>query len=142
MLYYLNIGTNLGNREQNLQRAIDAVQERFVKCLESDVVESEPWGFASDNAFLNVGVAVESDIEPLEMLQWIHRTERQLGSAAHRDAQGHYQDRLVDIDIMAIDDENGQPITIDTDVLTVPHRHLSDRPFFMQPYLQLKSKTF
>ena len=68
----------------------------------------------------------------MEMLDRIHDIERRLGSASHRDAQGGYIDRLVDIDIVAIDD-----LVIDTPVLQVPHPHLPERDFFLRPMMQL-----
>ena len=138
MKYYLNIGTNLGDRSKNLQRAIKALTGDTTDWVVSPVVESEPWGFESENRFLNIGLALDSDLEPLAMLDHIHDIERQLGSAAHRDAQGGYVDRLVDIDIMAIDDEQGHPVTIDLPTLQVPHPHLYDREFFLKPYQYLR----
>ncbi len=138
MKYYLNIGTNLGDRRENLRRAIEALTGGTTSWVVSPVVESEPWGFESENRFLNIGLALDSDLEPLAMLDRIHDIERQLGSAAHRDAQGGYVDRLVDIDIMAIDDAQGHPMTIDLPTLQVPHPHLHDREFFLKPYQWLQ----
>ena len=101
-------------------------------CRLSSVIESEPWGFSSDNKFLNVGVAFDDDREPMVMLRDIHRIERQLGSASHRDAQGNYVDRLVDIDIVAIDER-----VIDLPDLQVPHPRLPQREFFLRPLAEL-----
>ena len=66
--YYLNIGTNLGDREQNLESAIKALSDGAERVKESEVVKSKPWGFESPNEFLNVGVALDSTIEPFDML--------------------------------------------------------------------------
>ena len=132
MRYYLNIGTSLGDRHDNLRRAIQLLTGGTGQCTVSPVVESEPWGFDSNNRFLNVGIAMASDLEPLAMLDRIHDIERQMGSASHRDAQGGYVDRLVDIDIMAIDD-----LVIDLPSLQVPHRHLTSRDFFLRPMAEL-----
>ena len=68
----------------------------------------------------------------MEMLDRIHDIERRLGSASHRDADGGYIDRLVDIDFVAIDD-----MVIDTPTLQVPHAHLHERDFFLIPMMQL-----
>ncbi len=138
MHYYLNIGTNLGDRRQNLRRAIAMLSAGNGGCMVSHVVESEPWGFESANAFLNVGVAISTTLPPLEVLQWLHDIERRMGSGSHRNADGTYADRLVDIDIMAIDDDNGEPVSIQLPMLQVPHRHLYDREFFLKPYRELK----
>ena len=132
MDYYLNIGSNTGNRRDNLYRAVAFLVAGTSGGAASSIVESEPWGFESDNRFLNLGVKLSSDIEPQQMLERIHDIERRLGSAAHRDADGGYIDRLVDIDIVAIDD-----MVIDTPTLQVPHPHLPERDFFLRPMMQL-----
>lgn len=132
MDYYLNIGSNTGNRRDNLYRAVAFLVAGTSGGAVSSIVESEPWGFESENRFLNLGVKLSSDIEPQQMLERIHDIERRLGSAAHRNADGGYIDRLVDIDIVAIDDQ-----IIDTPTLQVPHPHLPERDFFLRPMMQL-----
>ena len=132
MDYYLNIGSNIGDRRDNLYRAVVALAAGTSGCALSRIVESEPWGFESDNRFMNVGVRLSSNMEPHDMLENIHDIERRLGSASHRDCEGHYIDRLVDIDIMAIDD-----LVIDTPELQVPHAHLHERDFFLRPMMEL-----
>ena len=132
MIYYLNIGSNMGDRRDNLYRAVVALAAGTSGCAVSSIVESEPWGFESENRFMNVGVSLVSDMTPHEMLDRIHDIEHRLGSASHRDEQGGYIDRLVDIDIVAIDD-----LVIDTPTLKVPHPHLPDRDFFLLPMKQL-----
>ena len=132
MNYYLNIGSNMGERRDNLYRAVAYLAAGTSGCAVSSIIESEPWGFESDNGFLNLGVSLASDMEPQQMLDRIHDIERKLGSASHRDEHGNYIDRLVDIDIMAIDD-----LVIDTPTLQVPHPHLPERDFFLIPLQQL-----
>ena len=132
MDYYLNIGSNIGDRRDNLYRAVAFLAAGTNGAAVSSIVESEPWGFESENRFLNLGVKLSCDIEPQQMLDRIHDIERRLGSASHRDADGGYIDRLVDIDIVAIDD-----MVIDTPTLKVPHAHLHERDFFLKPMIQL-----
>ena len=132
MDYYLNIGSNMGDRRDNLYRAVVALTAGTSGSVTSHVVESEPWGFDSDNRFMNIGLWLASDLEPHQMLDRIHDIEHRLGSAAHRDAQGDYIDRLVDIDIVAIDD-----MVIDSPTLQVPHPHLAERDFFLRPMMEL-----
>jgi len=133
MNYYLNIGTNIGERRDNLYRAVVALMAGCgAPCVTSGIVESEPWGFESDNRFLNIGMWMPCDKNPHEMLDLIHVIEKQLGSASHRDEHGGYVDRLVDIDIMAIDD-----LIIDSPALQVPHPHMPERAFFLQPMKEL-----
>ena len=132
MKYYLNIGTNMGELRDNLYRAVVALAASTGSCAVSSVVESEPWGFESEHRFLNIGVSLDSPMPPMQMLERIHEIERHLGSAAHRDSEGRYIDRLVDIDIVAIDD-----LVIDTPTLQVPHPHLAERDFFLKPMVEL-----
>ena len=132
MIYYLNIGSNMGDRRDNLYRAVVAIAAGTSGCAVSSIVESEPWGFESKSRFMNLGVRLDSTLSPHEMLDRIHAIEHRLGSASHRDADGGYIDRLVDIDIVAIDD-----LVIDTPALQVPHRHLAEREFFLRPMMEL-----
>ena len=122
----------MGDRRDNLYRAVVALAAGTGGCAVSSIVESEPWGFESEHGFLNLGVSLISSMEPQQMLDRIHEIERRLGSSSHRDRQGNYIDRLVDIDIMAVDD-----MVIDTPTLQVPHPHLPDRDFFLLPMKQL-----
>ncbi len=132
MEYYLNIGSNMGDRRDNLYRAVVALVAGMDNCAVSSMVESEPWGFESENRFMNLGMRLSSDLEPQAMLDRIHEIEHYLGSASHRDEHGGYIDRLVDIDIVAIDD-----MVINTATLQVPHPHLPERDFFLKPMIQL-----
>ena len=134
MIYYLNIGSNLEDREGNLWAAdLRLSLDLGLVTSRSSIVESKPWGFESDNGFLNMGIAVESSYSPIEALNIIHDIEFELNQGhSHRDAEGNYVDRLVDIDIMAIDD-----LVIDLPSLQVPHRHLPRRDFFLKPMAEL-----
>lgn len=132
MNYYLNIGSNMGNRLMNLSRAVSAIEKEFGWFELSHHIESEPWGFKSPNKFLNIGMLIISEREPLDVLHTLHRIEKSISPKAHRNPDGSYRDRLIDIDIMAVDD-----IVMQTPELTVPHPHLQDRPFFMDAYREL-----
>lgn len=131
--YYFNIGTNLGDRQENIRQAVLRLETAIGSHAEvSDTVESEAWGFDSNNTFLNVGVKIDSDIAPLDMLHLIQRIEREMGSLSHRNDDGSYRDRLIDIDIIAIDE-----LVIDTPELTVPHPRMHLRDFVTRPMSQL-----
>ena len=133
MIYYLNIGTNLGDRHANIAAAVAALEQRTRASVRiSDAVETPAWGFSSPNDFLNVGVSLKSHIRPLDMLTLLKEIERTMGSSIHRDAAGNYADRIIDIDIVAIDE-----MVVDEPTLQVPHRHLAQREFFLRPMAQL-----
>jgi 2-amino-4-hydroxy-6-hydroxymethyldihydropteridine diphosphokinase len=134
MVYYINIGSNLGNRLMNLTRAVSAIEKRFGWFELSHHIESEPWGFNSKNKFLNVGMAFISDLQPLEVLHILQEVEASINPSSHRNADGSYKDRVIDIDIMAVDG-----VEMSTPELTLPHPHLEGRPFFLEPYNELKN---
>lgn len=128
----INIGSNLGNRRLNLSRAIRAVGAEFGDFEMSHVVESAPWGYDSTNSFLNVGMAFHTDLPPCEVLSRLQGIEQAISPESHRTASGGYADRVIDIDIVAIDRE-----IIDGDTLKVPHPHLAERRFFLEPLAEL-----
>ena len=128
----VNIGSNVGQRRLNLSRAMRAIGEEFGPFELSHVVESKPWGFDSTNPFLNVGMAFNSDLPPIEILHRLQDIEKLLAPSPHRDEDGNYIDRQLDIDIVAIDRE-----VIDTAELKVPHPHLAERDFFLVPLEEL-----
>lgn len=129
----------MGNREGFLLKAVVELSAWGVCEALSHIVESEPWGFVSANGFLNMGVLLRSDLAPEALLDRLHAIERQLGSTSHRDSRGGYADRNVDIDIMAAENETGEGVKIDSELLTLPHPHLHDRKFFIDPYKELKA---
>lgn len=132
MTVYLNIGTNVGNREQNLRDAM-AMLRNNPGFRSSAIVESEPWGYESPNKFLNVGVAFEENaLKPEQILSLLHQIEQKTSMASHRTQDGNYADRIVDVDIVAIDD-----LVMDTPRLTLPHPHLAKREFFLVPMKEL-----
>ena len=132
MHYFLNIGSNLGNRKLNLSRALRALEDKYGYFEVSKILESEPWGFESENKFANIAVMIVSDRTPKEILDDIHEIEERLNPTPHRDCNGGYVDRVLDIDIMAADE-----IVMDTPELKLPHPHLSERNFFLEPFAQL-----
>ena len=134
MVYHLNIGSNLGDKRAVIMRAVAALSTEAGECAVSQFYESEPWGFESENAFVNVAVRLESDIAPLDMLHLCQDIERRLGCDAHRDSTGAYVDRIIDIDIILIDD-----LVINTPELTVPHPRMRERDFVMVPLQQILS---
>lgn len=131
-IVYLNIGSNLGDKLSLIKRAIDEIGNIFGYYCISEFVESEPWGFDSTNSFLNVGVCFKSFLEPEEVLDRLQKIERSISEVNHRDSEGNYADREIDIDIMAIDE-----IIYDSPRLRLPHPHLLERDFFIKPLKEL-----
>lgn len=126
--YYLNIGSNLGHRELNISRALRELEKAFGWFETSKATTSKPWGFESSHIFMNIGVHIVSDMTPLEVLQVLKDIEKRLSPAPHRNPDGTYADRILDIDIMAAGD-----LTLDTPELTLPHPRMDEREFFLRP---------
>lgn len=131
-LYLLNIGSNLGDRITNLNKALEAIRQVFGEIKTSSLVESDPWGFDSANSFFNMGVSFNSPLEPLDVLKKLQDIEKSISIFSHRDSEGNYIDREIDIDIMAIENR-----IIKTDLLKVPHICLTKRLFFLRPLAEL-----
>ena len=132
---YINLGSNLGNRREFIQRALEKISSRFGVCCISNYIESEPWGFESGNRFLNLGVSFKTEMLPEELLSALQSIEKSVSCSSHRDSVGNYIDREIDIDIMAIDD-----LSYNSERLKVPHPHLHDRDFFLIPFKELQIK--
>ncbi len=132
MKYYLNLGSNLGNRLLHLTRAMKAIGEEFGPYETSHKVESDPWGFNSTNRFVNIGLTIESDEEPENVLSKLQAIEKGISPRGHRRWDGSYNDREIDIDIMATDGE-----AYDSPALHIPHPHLAKREFFLKPLAEL-----
>lgn len=108
----------------------------------SDPVVTPPWGFESDNEFINVGMSFDTDLPPEELLDATRRIEQSISTASHRDTNGAYIDRLIDIDIIACaaTDTAGVPlrlIKITTEKLTLPHPRAHLRAFVTIPLRQI-----
>lgn len=133
MIYHLNIGSNLGNKQANLERAVGLIAQRL-SCTPavSRYIETEAWGFESDNTFLNVAVMLESEMCPQEMLSALQSVEKAISTDSHRNEDGSYRNRTIDIDIIAIDE-----MVIDTPALTVPHPRMHLRDFVLKPMCEL-----
>lgn len=129
---YLSLGTNLGDKEQNLKSAIQEITMRIGSVTaQSAFIETEPWGFESDNTFLNAAIKVETDRTPMQVLRITQKIERDLGRTS-KSVNGIYHDRLIDIDILLYDD-----LSISTPSLTIPHPRMHERDFVLIPLKQI-----
>ena len=125
---YLGLGTNLGDKEANLKAAIEEIRKRVGEIASlSAFYASEPWGFESENSFLNAVCCVISDFSPAEILSITQDIERELGRKT-KSVGGIYSDRMIDIDILLYDD-----LQIHTPELTIPHPLMWERDFVMIP---------
>ena len=130
---FLSLGSNLGDKEANIRKAISLIGERVGLVLrQSSLISTEPWGFESDNRFVNAAVLCETMLSPREVLLATQQIERELGRT-HKSVGGHYADRLIDIDILLYDD-----LRVDEPDLQIPHPLMLKRDFVMIPLREIR----
>jgi len=127
MTVYLALGTNLGDKHFHLQKARSLIAEKIGDFSAiSSIYETKPWGFESENQFLNQVVAVETNLNPLEILNLTKEIERQIG---RKEKTVHsYHDRLIDIDLILYGDT-----VLNTERLQLPHPLFHKRRFVLEP---------
>ena len=141
MLIHLNLGSNQGDRRANIARAVALIASRwpgaFVRA--GRYVESAPWGYVSSAPYINkaLAIALPRRHSPLAVLHALQAIERRIGHGQpHRNPDGTYRDRIIDIDIIAID-----RLRMHTPALTLPHPRAAIRPFVMDPLRALHAPT-
>ncbi len=142
---YLSLGTNLGDKEHNLVSAITEIGRRIGPVrAQSAFLATEPWGFESENTFLNAAIRVETELSPHALLKVTQQIERdmgrtqkstvncQLSTANCQLSTVTYHDRIIDIDILLYDD-----LHINTPKLTIPHPLMYERNFVLIPLKEI-----
>ena len=135
---FLGLGSNLGDREDTIRKAISLIGERVGLVIrQSSLIETEPWGFESDNKFLNGVILCETTLTPRQVLRATQKIERELGKlrkhSTRRTPLSIYHDRPIDIDILLYDD-----LTIDEPDLKIPHPLMHERDFVMIPLKEIQ----
>ncbi len=129
---YIALGSNMGDREQLIRRAIQLMAARVGRCVAvSSMYETAPWGFVSPNTFLNAAACLETTLEAEQILDETERIERELGRM-YKSVGGAYADRPIDIDLLALGDE-----VVENPRLTLPHPHMTERRFVMEPLCEI-----
>ena len=141
---YLGLGSNLGDREQQLRQAVRLVDERVGRVVrQSSFIQTKPWGFQSEHLFLNAAICCLTDKTPREVLQLTQQIERDLGktkahathhpsSILHLTSPIIHHDRPIDIDILLYDDWK-----VDEPDLKIPHPLMHQRDFVMIPLKEI-----
>ena len=129
---YLSLGSNMGDREGILELAIEEIGKRIGNVTKvSNKYETEPWGFISENKFLNMALEVKTELSPYEISERVHKIEDDLGRTRTNNATG-YEDRVIDIDILMIDN-----IISEEKDLTLPHPKMHLREFVIFPLSEI-----
>ncbi|MBN2322638.1 MAG: 2-amino-4-hydroxy-6-hydroxymethyldihydropteridine diphosphokinase [Spirochaetes bacterium] len=126
---FLALGSNIGDREKQILRAVSLIKERFGTVEISSLYNTTPVGYADQDDFLNMVVKTDTrDMTPLDLLEYVKKIETYLG----RKKSFRWGPREIDIDILYKDG-----IRIDTEKLTIPHREMFDRNFVLVPLAEL-----
>lgn len=131
MLLYIGLGSNIGERAENIRLAVKLISERvgkLVKC--SSLYESAPVDMKSDNMFLNAAAIFETELDAHEILAITQQIERELGREIKSD--GRHYDRTIDIDLLQYGDCN-----FETAELTLPHPLVPNRKFVLEPLVEI-----
>ena len=137
MLIYFGIGTNLGNREENLRRAIELLHERVGECIAcSSIYRSAPQGFVSENEFANIVAVCQTDYSPDNILLITQQIEREMGRTA-KSENGVYHDRIIDIDLLQAIHQS-KFITHNSPTLILPHPRMHERDFVLIPLREVE----
>jgi 2-amino-4-hydroxy-6-hydroxymethyldihydropteridine diphosphokinase len=125
---YLGLGSNVGDRIENLQLCVKRLSQRVSIYEASSVYETEPVGFTDQPSFLNAAVSAEDELGPFELLDLVKEIEADLG----RRPSFPNAPRPIDIDILLY----GQ-MAIRTAALTVPHPRMAQRAFVLVPLAEI-----
>lgn len=125
---YLGLGTNLGDRWDNLRQAVTALGELGRVVAWSRVFETRPMYVTDQPAFLNMAVHLDTGLPPRPLLSALKTLEDRMGRVVSR----RYGPRLIDLDILLYDDAR-----VDAPDLTIPHPRLAERRFALAPLADL-----
>ena len=129
---YIGLGSTLGDRSALLDEDVRLIDERVGHVVRvSSYYETEPWGFQSDNIFLNAAALVITTLSPQRCLKETQHIERQLGRV-DKSVDGAFQDRPIDIDLLMYDD-----LEVNEPDLTLPHPHIEEREFVQIPLQEI-----
>ena len=126
---YIALGSNLGDKEANLRRALELLIERGVEIVKtSTLISTEPYGVTDQPQFLNGVCEVRTSLEPLELLHTLLDIEQEMGRVRLR----HWGERNIDLDLLLYED-----VVMDTPQLKLPHPDMQNRDFVLLPLAEI-----
>ena len=126
---YIALGSNLGDKEENLRRALELLEERGVEVVKvSTFICTEPYGVTDQPQFLNAVCQVRTSLEPLALLHTLLGIEQEMGRVRLR----HWGERNIDLDLLLYED-----VVMDTPELKLPHPDMQNRDFVLLPLAEI-----
>jgi len=127
---YLSLGSNMGNKLDNLQHAVNLIAQNIGRVTKvSSIYKTKSWGFKSDD-FFNICIQVSTNLNPENLLERVLQIEKKLGRM--RNLSDDYQARIIDIDVLLFDDD-----IIFYNDLKVPHPRMLERKFVLVPLTEI-----
>lgn len=128
---YLSLGSNLGEKDKNLSKALRYINVSIGHLVDlSGIYETEPWGFETNEKFLNMVIEIVTDLTPQEVMERCLEIEAKLGRV--RSSTEGYSSRTIDIDILYYDN-----LVISEEKLIIPHPHMQNRRFILEPLCEI-----
>ena len=133
-LVSIGLGANLGDRESNLRSAYSQVsaQAQITTLEVSRVYQTPPLGPSDQPNYLNAAMLIETDLNPEQLLVIVKAIESNMGRVTRR----RWGERIIDLDILLYDDSS-----FDLPGLTIPHKGIAQRPFVIEPLVDLHGPT-
>ncbi|APF27868.1 2-amino-4-hydroxy-6-hydroxymethyldihydropteridine diphosphokinase [Clostridium sporogenes] len=122
---YVAFGSNIGEKENYIKRALEKIEEREIKIIKvSPIYETEPYGVLDQDSFLNGVVKIETNLTPEDLIGELLNIEKQLDRVRER----RWGPRTIDLDIIFYDD-----LIINEKDLVIPHKDMENREFVLKP---------
>ena len=126
---YVALGSNLGDKEANLRKALELLKERGVEVVKtSSFICTEPYGVTDQPQFLNGVCEVRTSLVPLALLHTLLEIEQEMGRVRLR----HWGERNIDLDLLLYED-----VVMDTPELKLPHPDMQNRDFVLLPLAEI-----
>ncbi len=130
---YVALGSNLGDREENLRTALKHLQENGVEAIKtSTFIETEPYGVTDQPGFVNAVCQVETELAPLELLRLLLSIEQEMGRVRLR----RWGERNIDLDLLLYEDA-----VVESEELTLPHPDMQNRDFVLIPLAEIAGEV-
>ena len=130
---YVALGSNLGDREENLCTALKHLQENGVEVIKtSTFIETEPYGVTDQPGFVNAVCQVETELAPLELLRLLLKIEQEMGRVRLR----RWGERNIDLDLLLYEDA-----VLESEELTLPHPDMQNRDFVLIPFAEIAGEV-